>query len=190
MRLFSLLPAVALLAVAGCASIDTLDPQRSGQAVSLVDSLSFTNAMSGQPDALYVARPLGGNASHTDYFPMAQLKQCGTDGGACRWGVMTAQRVLDKTRYLESGVALQVEVKVDVDRRQQVKRPDYAMAMAIPADVPALQAANTIKRDLVLDYGKVQRIEFPFGVVYHVCATRMDAARQPMDKCDLAEVAL
>ena len=179
--------AVALFVLGGSASApeQAAAPSAPPPKVSLVDSLSFTNAMSGQPDALNVARPLAANEAQTDYFPMAQLKQCETDVPQCRWGVVNAQRKVNQARIADGSVALQLEVTVDVDRRQKVDRPDYAMAMAIPSDIPVLQANRIVKQDVVLEYGKVMRIEFPFGMVYQVCAMRMDPAGLAIDQCDI-----
>ena len=76
---------------------------------------------------------------------------------------------------------------VDIDRRQSVNRPDYVMAMAIPSDIPALQSKQTIKQDLTVAFGKPSRIELRHGVVYQVCAMRLDAARQPLDQCNITD---
>ncbi len=55
--------------------------------------------------------------------------------------------------------------------------------MAIPADVPALQLKRTVKRDVVLEYGKVERIDVEHGISFELCALRLDAARKAVDTC-------
>ena len=184
MRQKYLLPLFGLLAMAGCA---TVAPPASVQpAVMLVDSLYFTNAMDSRPDVQRTVRALvpGKDVAH---FPMAQIKQCDKDGAACSWGVLNAQRTVDMARVTPTGVALKVDVLVDIDRRQSVNRPDYVMAMAIPSDIPALQSKDTIKQDMVVEFGKPVRIELKYGVAYQLCAMRMDANRQPLDKCNITD---
>ena len=181
--LFSSL-AIVLLAT-GCASVSA--PPDNQSAVMLVDSLYFTNAMNDQPDVQRTVRPLAAGTSDVAYFPMAQVKQCDKEGAACSWGVLNAQRTVHAPRAGADGVTLKLEVMVDIDRRQQVSRPDYAMAMAIPSDVAAIQSKQNIKQDLVVGYGKPSRIELRHGVVYQLCAMRLDAARQPIDQCNITD---
>ncbi len=181
----SLVSLAALLVLAGCA---TDGPKLPAQpAVMLVDSLYFTNAMDGKPDVQRTVRALTPGAADVAYFPMAQVKQCDKDGAACNWGVLNAQRTVDGARMTATGVALKVDVLVDIDRRQQVNRPDYALTMAIPSDVPALQAKLVVKQDMLVEFGKPVRVELKHGVAYQLCAMRMDAARKPIDKCNITD---
>ena len=183
--LFTAVPLAAALALAGCASV--APPAAVQPAVMLVDSLYFTNAMDGKPDVQRTVRALNAAAPDIAYFPMAQVKECEKEGAQCSWGVLNAQRTVDSVRVTPTGVALKVDVLVDIDRRQQVNRPDYVMAMAIPSDIPALQAKQTIKQDMVVEFGKPTRVELKHGVVYQLCAMRMDAAREPIDKCNITD---
>ena len=179
-------PLAALVLMAGCASVPA--PQDGAQpSVMLVDSLYFTNAMNDQPDVQRTVRSVAAGATDVAYFPMAQLKQCPKDAAACSWGVLNAQRTVSAARLTPDGVAVKLDVVVDIDRRQQVNRPDYAMAMAIPSDIPALQSKQNIKQDLLIAYGKPSRIELRHGIVYQVCAMRLNAARQPIDQCNITD---
>jgi hypothetical protein len=80
-RLFSL--AVAGLLLSACADMGRQDtgpaPQ---QYVSLVNSLSWTNALSGKRDGSRSSWPLKDPAGRSEVFPLAQLKQCDQGGGA------------------------------------------------------------------------------------------------------------
>lgn len=177
--------AAALLALAGCATVpDPHDPARAGHTVSLVNSLSWTNAVSDKPDALRTAWPLSGLAGHTEQFPLAQVKQCDA-AGVCGWGVLKAQRTLSAPRYVEGGVAVDVELGLDVDRRHEALQGGEKVAMAIPADVAALTAKRTVRKSVLLQYGKVERIDLDFGIGYDLCAQRLDAAGKPVDSCKI-----
>lgn len=186
MRPLISLAVAVLLSLAGCASRPgPNDPARSQQTVTLVNSLTWTNAMSGKPDGLRSAWPLAELERHTERFPLAQVKRCDEALGTCSWGVLRAQRTLGKPAYVPGGVALELEVMVDVDRTQEVRRPEQNVAMTIPADVSALRARRDVKQALVLEYGKVHHIDFDFGIGFDVCLLRLDAARQPVDKCEI-----
>lgn len=185
MRPFISFTVAALLALAGCAAMPgPHDPARAGHTASLVNSLSWTNAVSDKPDALRTAWPLGGLAGHAEQFPLAQVKQCDA-AGVCSWGVLKARRTLSAPRYVEGGVALEVELGLDVDRRHEALQGGEQVAMAIPADVPALTAKRTVRRSLVLQYGRVHRINLDFGIGYALCAQRLDAAGKPLDSCEI-----
>ena len=175
----------ALLALAGCAALQGKhDPARNKQTVSLVNSLAWTNAVSGNADALRTAWPLSGAGSQAEQFALAQVKRCDA-AGACSWGVVKAQRTVSAPRYVAGGVALDLELALDVDRRHEVVHGGEKLALAIPADVAALAAKRTVRKPLVLTYGKVERIELDFGIGYKVCVQRIDAAGKPVDACDL-----
>ncbi|MCC6069973.1 hypothetical protein ACFSQU_03445 [Massilia sp. GCM10020059] len=177
--------AAALLAVAGCTVMPgPHDPARTHHTVSLVNSLSWTHAVSDKPDALRTAWPLAGLARHTEQFPLAQVKQCDA-AGVCSWGVLKARRTLSAPRYVAGGVAVDVELAVDVDRSHDALQGGENVAMAIPADVPALSAKRTVRKSLVLQYGKVERIGLDFGIGYDLCAQRLDKAGNAVDACDI-----
>lgn len=177
--------AAALLALAGCAALPgPHDPARTNHTVSLVNSLSWTNAVSDKPDSLRTAWPLAGLTAHTEQFPLAQVKQCDA-AGVCSWGVLKAQRTLSAPRYVAGGVAVDVELAVDVDRSHDALQGGENVAMAIPADVPALSAKRTVRKSLVLQYGKVERIGLDFGIGYDLCAQRLDKAGNALDPCDI-----
>jgi hypothetical protein len=175
----------ALLALSGCAALhNPHDPARSSHNVSLVNSLAWTNAVSGNADALRTAWPLSGAATQSEQFALAQVKRCDA-AGACSWGVVKAQRTISAPRYVAGGVALDLELALDVDRRHEVVHGGEKLALAIPADVAALAAKRTVRQPLVLTYGKVERIELDFGIGYNICAQRIDAAGKPVEACTL-----
>ncbi|NML63344.1 hypothetical protein HHL21_20075 [Massilia sp. RP-1-19] len=183
MRPSILLTAAALLALAGCAAMPgPYDPARTGHTVSLVNSLSWTNAVSDKPDALRTAWPLAGLTRHTEQFPLAQVKLCDA-AGVCSWGVLKAQRILSAPRHVAGGVAVDVQLELDVDRRHEALQGGEKVALAIPADVAALAAKRTVRKSLVLQYGKVARIGLDFGIGYDLCAQRLDAGGKPADAC-------
>lgn len=179
MRTILSLSTAFLLALAGCAGVPQDPP------VSVINSLSWDNAMSGKRDGLRSAWPLDGLPNATEHFPLAQIKQCDS-AGVCSWGVLNARRTIGKTRKVAGGVAVELDLVVDVDRSQQVARPDQNGSMTIPADVGALQAKKRLQREVVLEFGKVQRIELDYGIRFEMCAFRFDAARQPMEQCEIA----
>ena len=185
MRPLNLLAAAALLALGGCAASPSLhDPARTGHTVSLVNKLSWTNAMSGKPDALRTAWPLASLKQHIEQFPLAQVKQCDAAGG-CKWGAMKAQRVLSAPRYVAGGVVLDLELFIDVGRSRAALQGGEAVAMTIPSDVPALEGARIVRKSVMLPYGKVERIDLDFGIAYDLCAQRLNAAGQPVDRCEI-----
>jgi hypothetical protein len=179
MRVTAFLATAALLAVAGCTSV----PPAASPTVSVVNSLSFANAMSGKRDGLRTAWPLHQLAQTTEQFPLAQIKQC--EQAVCSWGVLNARRTFGQVRAGPTGVALTYELVLDVDRSQRAHGKAQNAAMTIPADVAALQLKRTIKREVVLEFGKVQRIEIDHGISYALCALRLDAERKPIDTCPI-----
>lgn len=185
MRPLIFITAAALLALAGCAAMPgPHDPARTNHTVSLVNSLSWTNAVSDKPDSLRSAWPLAGLTQHTEQFPLAQVKQCDA-AGVCSWGVLKAQRTLSAPRYVAGGVAVDVDLAVDVERSHDALQGGETVAMAIPADVPALTAKRTVRKTLVLPYGKVERVDLDFGIGYDLCAQRLDTAGKAVDACEI-----
>lgn len=181
MRHIAYLSAAALLAVAGCASV----PPVNTPAVSVVNSLSFSNAMSGKRDGLRSAWPMDQLAQTTEQFPLAQIKQCDKAGAACSWGVLSAKRTFGQVRSVPGGVALSYELVLDLDRSHRAHGKAQNAGMTIPADVPALQLKRTVTREVVLEFGKVQRIELDHGISYALCVLRLDASRKAVDKCEV-----
>lgn len=185
MRPLNLIAAAALLALAGCAALPAAhDPARTQHTVSLVNNLSWTNAVTGKPDALRTAWPLAGLARHLEQFPLAQVKQCDA-AGVCQWGVLKAQRMLSAPRYIDGGVALDLALTIDVGRGRDALQGGETVAMAIPLDVPALEGKRSVRTSLVLPYGKVERIDLDFGIAYALCVQRLNPAGQPVDACDI-----
>ena len=180
-RHIAYLPATALLgfALAGCTSV----PPAATPAVSVVNSLSFTNAMSGKRDGLRSAWPMNQLAQTTEQFPLAQIKQCDQTTSACSWGVLSAKRTFGKVRSVPGGVVLSYELVLDIERSQRAHGKAQNAGMTIPADVPALQLKRTVKNEVTLEYGKVQRIELDHGIGYELCALRLDAERKAVDNC-------
>ena len=177
--------AAALLALAGCAALpDPHDQARASQTVSVVNSLSWVDAVTDKPEALRTAWPLRAGVGHTEQFPLAQVRRCDA-AGACSWGVVRAQRTISAARHVANGVALDVELALDVDRSHEILQGAEKLALAIPADVAALTAKRTLRKSLVLTYGKVERIELDFGIGYNICAQRLDAAGKPVDSCEI-----
>jgi hypothetical protein len=172
------------LALAGCAGFSPNDPAREKQYVSVINSLTWTNPLSGKRDGMRSGWPLADTKSHTEQFPLAQLKQCAPDG-ACAWGVMQAQRSFAAYRYVPGGVQIDLTLGLDIDRRQEMHQPGLHGAMKIPSDVAALKASKLEQRTLSLQYGKVEHLEFDFGVSYDICALRYDAAGKPLDVCPI-----
>jgi hypothetical protein len=84
-----------------------------------------------------------------------------------------------------NGVALDVELALDVDRSHEILQGAEKLALAIPADVAALTAKRTLRKSLVLTYGKVERIALDFGIGYSICAQRLDATGKPVDSCGI-----
>lgn len=182
MRTCTTLAAIALLALAGCAGVvpDTTP------AVSVINSLSFDNAVTGKRDGLRSAWPAATLAGTTEHFPMGQIKQCDQNGAACSWGVLKAQRSFGKVKLVPGGVLVDVEVLAEVDRSQHAKSKDQDASVTIPADVGALQSKRLQKRTMVLEYGKITKIDLNYGITFELCALRLDAARQAIDKCEIA----
>lgn len=178
MRLLSFVCPAALALLAGCASVPSDAP------VSLINSLSFDNPMSGMRDGLRSAWPLGSLSHARENFPLAQVRQCDL-AGLCSWGVLSAHRRFGKVRQTESGVVVELDLEVDVDRSQKTVGPDQAAAMTIPPDVGALQAKRHVQREVVLPFGKVERIDLDYGIRFELCAFRLDAARQPVEQCQI-----
>lgn len=176
------LAAIALLALAACASGVPDTPTT----LSVVNSLSFDNAVSGKRDGLRSAWPAATLGGTTEQFPMAQIKQCDPGGAACSWGVLKAQRTFGKVRQVPEGVAVDVEVVVELDRSLHAKDKGLDATLTIPADVGAIKGKLIETRSVVLAYGKVTRIDFKYGISYELCALRLDAARQPLDTCEIA----
>lgn len=177
MRPFRLACAAAML-LSACASAPPEAP------VSLINSLSFDNPMSGMRDGLRSAWPLTALGHARENFPLAQVRQCDL-AGVCNWGVLSAHRSFGKVRRIEGGVALALDLEVDVDRSQNVARPEQHGAMTIPADVGALKARRHVQREIVLPFGKVERIDLDYGIRFELCAFRLDAARQPVEQCEI-----
>ncbi|WP_181372983.1 hypothetical protein [Massilia glaciei] len=164
------------------------DPARNKQTVSLVNSLEWTNPVSGKPDGARTAWPLGDLGKHTEHFPLGQVKQCDATGAICRWGVLSAHRNIQKLRFVPGGVALDVRVVVDVDRHQEMRREGANTAMTLPSDVSALRSSKALTQSLLLEYGKVHNIDFDFGIRYRVCVQRLDAARNYVEQCPIAHI--
>jgi hypothetical protein len=177
MRTYSYLPAAMLLALAGCASVapDGAAP------VSVINSVSFDNAMTGQRDGQRTTWPTATLARSSEQFPMAQVKQCDKDGAACSWGVMKAERSFGKVKEVPGGLLVDVEVAVDVERSLRTKNSEQDTTMTIPANVGALQGRRVEKRAITLAYGKVARIDFNYGISYELCAQR-----KALDNCVLS----
>ena len=183
--------ALGLMALAGCAGSGTstntsATSATSATTVSVINSLSFDNAMTGKRDGLRSAWPAATLARSKEQFPIAQIKHCDKGAPACSWGVLKAHRSFGKVQPVADGVMIEVEVVVDVDRSQHAKGKDQDATLTIPADVVALKATSTQSRSMLLKYGEVTRIDFKYGISYELCALRLDAARQPVDNCEVA----
>lgn len=181
MRALPISLAVATLALAACSTI----PPPYAPSISIVNSLSYDHALSGKRDGLRSAWPMDQLTGASEQFPLSQVKHC-DDTGLCRWGVLDARRRFVSVRQVPQGVALEVEVTVSLDRSQQAERQDLQAGMTIPANVPALQLRRTEKREVVLPFGQVHRIDFGHGVRYELCALRLTSSRQSVDKCPIA----
>lgn len=181
MRSLSLVAVPVALALASCASA----PAPYAPSISIVNSLSFDHAISGKRDGLRSAWPVDKLAGATEHFPLAQVKQCDATG-ACKWGVLDAHRRFGAVSAVPGGVKVAVDVIVNVARSQSAERMNLDAAMTIPADVAALDTRRAEKQTLLLEFGKVKRLDFGMGITYELCAQRLDAARQHLDKCDVA----
>ncbi|WP_295992725.1 hypothetical protein [Rugamonas sp.] len=181
----SLLACGAACLLSACAPmLGRDDPARQQLTVSVVNSLSWTNPLSGKRDGARTSWPLLSPGGAHEQFPLAQLRQCQPDG-SCAWGVMRAERSIDGISYGPSGVALDVTLVQDVARRQEVHQAEMNAAMAIPSDVAALQSQRPWHQHLQLQYGQVRHVVLELGVAYDICVRRIDAAGQVLDACDI-----
>ena len=180
MHKLTLVSGAALLALASCASPRPDAPP----GVSVINSLSFDNAVSGKRDGLRSAWPADKLGRSVEHFPMGQVKVCDA-AGECKWGVLKARRSFGKVEQLPGGLAVELDVAVDVARSHSAVTGSDQAAVQIPASVGALQAKSVQTRSMVLEYGKVVRVDFPYGISYELCAFRMDGAGQPMEKCEI-----
>ncbi len=188
MRFYLSLSAIATLALAlaGCAgSTAAGGAADSATTISVINSLSFDNAMTGKRDGLRSAWPAATLANSEEQFPIAQITQCDKAAPACSWGVLKAHRSMGKVQPVPGGVLLEVELVINVDRSQHAKGKDQDATLTIPADVVALKNATKLRRSVELKYGAVTRFDMGYGISYELCALRLDAARQPLDKCDV-----
>ena len=160
-------------------------PPPEKQYVSVINSLSWTNALSGKRDGLRSSWPLESLRGHKETFPLAQIKQCNADGEDCAWGVMSAQRSVTKFSYVPGGISLDMALKINIDRSAKVREPGFDTAITMPSDVPALRWSGGGERNFMLMFGKVQRIEFDYGIGFDVCALRYDANGRALDVCDM-----
>jgi len=165
-----------MVLLGGCASVPPPAP------VSLINSLSFDNPMTGMRDGLRSAWPLARLSQTRETFPLAQVRQCDPTG-VCSWGVLSAQRQFGSVRRIAGGVALMLDLNVDVDRSQQRSGPEQYGAMTIPSDVGALHATRRVRREVVLPFGTIERIDLDYGIRFELCAMRLDDAGQPIDAC-------
>lgn len=180
---------ISALALSACALVPSPnDPLKDGQYASFVNSLSWTNPMSGKRDGLRSSWPLKTLAGHEESFPLGQVKHCEPAGGACSWGVLSAQRKVGKFRYLPDGVSVDVTLELDVDRRQEAHRPGYDAVMAIPSDIPSLRLQKKVQRTLTLQYGKVEHLDFDYGLRFDVCVLRYDVNGRALDTCDIPHI--
>lgn len=183
MRISISLIVAALLALSGCAVVPATQQSAPVQpTVSLVNSLSWTNALTNQPDAMRTAWPLSSLAPHTETFPLAQVKQCDA-AGVCRFGMLKAQRTLSAPRQVPGGVALDLVLDVDVSRSHAALQGGETLAMTIPSDVPALAGKRAVRKTLMLPYGKIEHFDLGFGISYDLCVKRLNAAGQALDDC-------
>lgn len=175
-------------ALSGCAAlVAPHDPARDEQYVSVINSLTWTNPMSGKRDGLRSSWPLKTLKGQSEQFPLAQIRQCNANN-ECSWGVMRAQRTVQEFAYVPGGVTLDLLLAVDIDRRQEVRDGAYQAAMAIPSDIAVLKVNRQLQRKLTLEYGKLQHIDVDFGVRLDVCAMRFDAAGKALDECDIPHI--
>lgn len=177
MRIHAILTVTALLALAGCASA----PQDTTPA-SIINVLTFDNAMTGKRDAIQTNAPVDTLANSSASIGLGQIKQCGAPGAPCQWGILKAKRSVGKVTRMPNGVSLDIDVMIDVNRAHKAEGTDR-LAMAIPSHVKALQFTQNQKRTMLLEYGKVQRLDFNNGVGFELCAVRLDARREPLDQC-------
>jgi len=165
------------------------DPARERQTVSVVNAMTWTNPLSGKPDGVRTTWPLAQLAGHEEIFPLAQIKNCPQkEGGGvapCTWGVLSASRNITRYEYMNGGITLDLDLLVDVHRRQQDRRRNFHTSMAIPNDVPALQYRKALQHGVALPYGKVYRIDLEYGLRFEICAQRLDQDGRALDKCEI-----
>jgi hypothetical protein len=165
------------------------DPARAQQTVSVINAMTWTNPLSGKRDGVRTSWPLAQLAGHEEIFPLAQIKNCPAKEGAgvvpCAWGVLSASRNITRYDYMNGGITLDLNVLVDVHRRQQDRRRNFHTSMAIPNDVPALQYRKALQHGVALPYGKVYRIDLEYGLRFDICAQRLDQNGRALDNCDI-----
>lgn len=189
------LPLVSLVSLAllsGC-SMNMMrnqnDPARARQTVSVINAMTWTNPLSGKRDGARTTWPLAQLAGHEEIFPLAQISHCPEKAAAaavpCAWGVLSASRNITRHAYMDGGITLDLNLLVDVHRRQQDRRRNFHTSMAIPNDVPALQYRKAVEHGVALPYGKVYRIDFDYGLRFEICAQRLDQNGRALDNCDI-----
>ena len=183
-RFLSAVCMAVALTLSACAT-DPNDPLTEKQYVSVINSLSWTNPLTGKRDGSRSSWPAKDLQGRQEAFPLAQIRQCNAAGAACAWGVMRAQRSVSRIAYVPAGVSVDVALAIDIDRRQEVHEPDFNAAMTIPADVPALRYKKQLRQSFTLTYGKVQHVELDYGLGFDLCALRYDAAGRALDVCEI-----
>ena len=172
------------LSLSACAT-DPNDPLKDQQYVAVINSLSWNNPLTGKRDGSRTSWPAKTLQGQDEAFPLAQIRKCDAAGAACSWGVMRAQRSVSRVAYTAAGVNLDLVLAIDIERRQEVRGADFHTAMAIPADVPALQYKKELRQSFMLVYGRVQHIELDHGLSFDLCALRYDAAGRALDVCEI-----
>src|SRR5262249_19043619 len=111
MKVLFCLPLIGAL-LSGCAMFrDSNDPAKDKQYVVVVNSLTWTNPVSGKKDGTRTVWPLVQLANHEEVFPLAQIKHC-PEGLPCAWGVLSAARNITRYKYEPGGITLDIGLDV------------------------------------------------------------------------------
>ncbi|MGZ3182128.1 MAG: hypothetical protein ACXU8N_06785 [Telluria sp.] len=173
--MYRIAPILPVLLLSACAAA----PGPVSPELTVVNALSWDHALSGKRDGVRTAWPVAQLHDHLERFPLAQVKQCrGTD---CAWGVLKASRTITSVRPTPGGAVVELALNASVARRQEAHNGQQDAAMAIPPDVPALEAASALAAPVTLAWGKVHRIDLHFGIAYEICVER-----RGIDTCPVA----
>lgn len=162
-------PALALLALAGCASA----PSQQSQEASVAFKVTSPPQFPGHIPVVIDQKPSLKAGDSVNAIGLFSLRECDSEKTDCKLGQGKAGADVKLVSLGADSATVQVALNMNIGGEQVVESKSQTVSMSVSRslnkDLPILTDTQSLTKTVELPYGAIGRIDMNHGVTFRIC---------------------